>query len=139
MSQPAPLPFVSIIVPVYNDRKRIGRCIESLLRQSYPADRREIIIVDNNSTDGTRDVIGRYPVTLLLNLRACVLMKERYPLTEFCISPDRKKDLFRFEAQVFDLKPLAHFVLGFPDDVIVIEGDPLKEQISLMIKKLLAK
>lgn len=66
MSQPAPLPFVSIIVPVYNDRKRIGRCIESLLRQSYPADRREIIIVDNNSTDGTRDVIARYPVTLLI-------------------------------------------------------------------------
>lgn len=98
-----------------------------------------------NHVPGSIDAFGfsagkkRYAITLLLNMRACVLMKERYPLTEFCISPDRKKDLFRFEAQVFDLKPLAHFVLGFPDDVIVIEGDPLKEQISLMIKKLLAK
>jgi glycosyltransferase involved in cell wall biosynthesis len=59
-------PFVSIIVPVYNDRGRIGACIEALLRQKWPADRREILIVDNNSTDGTRDIIAKYPVRLLV-------------------------------------------------------------------------
>lgn len=66
MMSDSQLPFVSIIVPVYNDPKRIGPCIEALLRQKWPEDRREIIIVDNNSTDGTRDVIARYPVRLLV-------------------------------------------------------------------------
>ena len=30
-------PFVSVIVPVYNDAQRLGLCLESLARQSYPA------------------------------------------------------------------------------------------------------
>jgi len=60
------LPFVSVIVPVYNDEKRIGKCIESLLQQTYPKDRYEIIIVDNNSTDNTREVIKKYPVRMLI-------------------------------------------------------------------------
>jgi len=60
------LPFVSVIVPVYNDERRIGECIKSLLDQTYPRDRYEIFIVDNGSTDGTRKVVQKYPVTLLV-------------------------------------------------------------------------
>ncbi len=56
---------VSIIVPVYNDEEHIAPLIESLLNQDYPRDLLEIIIVDNNSTDRTREIIQRYPVTLL--------------------------------------------------------------------------
>ena len=58
--------LVSVIVPVLNDEARVGRCVEALLAQDHPAERLEIIIVDNGSTDGTRDVVSRYPVTLLL-------------------------------------------------------------------------
>jgi glycosyltransferase AglE len=57
---------VTVIVPVLNDELRIRRCIEALLAQSYAADRREIIIVDNGSTDRTREVVASYPVTLLV-------------------------------------------------------------------------
>lgn len=42
-------PFVSVIVPVFNDQSGIDRCIEALTTQSYPQDRYEIIVVDNNS------------------------------------------------------------------------------------------
>ncbi len=49
-------PFVSIIVPVYNRAEQIGECLESLLRLNYPPDRRQIIVVDDASTDGTADV-----------------------------------------------------------------------------------
>ncbi len=59
-------PFVSVIVPVYNDEARIATCVEALLKQDYPRDRYEVLMVDNGSSDGTRDVIGRYPVTLLV-------------------------------------------------------------------------
>jgi glycosyltransferase involved in cell wall biosynthesis len=59
------LPFVSVIVPVYNDKKRISICIEKLLNQTYPKDKYEIIIIDNNSTDTTPDIVESYPVKLL--------------------------------------------------------------------------
>lgn len=59
------LPFVSVIVPVYNGEKTIEECITSLLNQKYPKDRYEIIIVDNNSTDNTAQIIQRYPVRYL--------------------------------------------------------------------------
>jgi len=59
-------PFVSVIIPVYNDAKRIGLCIEALLRQSYPRERFEIIVVDNGSKDSTHQVVSGYPAVTLL-------------------------------------------------------------------------
>lgn len=59
------LPFVSIIVPVYNGEQTIEACLDSLVNQDYPPDLYEIIIVDNNSTDRTCGIIQKYPVTLL--------------------------------------------------------------------------
>lgn len=40
-------PFVSVIVPVYRDRERLITCLQALEAQSYPANRYEIITVDN--------------------------------------------------------------------------------------------
>jgi glycosyltransferase involved in cell wall biosynthesis len=58
-------PFVSIIVPVYNGSRTIDDLLASLLALDYPAERHEILIVDNKSTDDTRERVQRYPVTLL--------------------------------------------------------------------------
>jgi len=58
-------PFVSVVVPVYNDAGRIRKCIGALLRQTYPSQRYEVLIVDNGSTDSTCSVIKEYPVKLL--------------------------------------------------------------------------
>ena len=63
------IPFVSVIVPVYNDGQRIGKCIEALLIQTYPQAHFEIIIVDNGSNDNTRSVIEEHPVKLLVEDR----------------------------------------------------------------------
>ncbi len=60
------LPFVSIIVPVYNNAKLIFKCVESLLNQTYPKDKMEIIIVDNGSKDNTVKVIEQYPIKLFI-------------------------------------------------------------------------
>lgn len=58
------LPFVSVIIPVYNDPKRIGITIEALLNQTYPSEKYEIIIVDNGSDDNTKETVKKYPVRL---------------------------------------------------------------------------
>ena len=47
----ADLPFVSVIIPVRNDAKRLALCLDSLIGQNYLADRFEIIVIDNGSTD----------------------------------------------------------------------------------------
>jgi len=57
-------PFISVIVPVLNRENDIGRCINSLLALDYPSF--EIIVVDNGSTDKTRDIISRYPVKMVV-------------------------------------------------------------------------
>ena len=54
---------ISVIIPVYNSSEYITQTIESVLRQSHKPD--EIIVVDNNSTDGTIEIIKQYPLTLL--------------------------------------------------------------------------
>ncbi|MDD2653864.1 MAG: PqqD family peptide modification chaperone [Candidatus Omnitrophica bacterium] len=55
-------PKVSIIVPAYNSANKIASCLDSLLELNFPKDQREIIVVDNNSTDRTKEIVLRYPV-----------------------------------------------------------------------------
>jgi len=50
-------PYVSIIIPVYNDENGIQDTLLSLFNQNYPGDKFEIIIIDNNSTDNTHKFI----------------------------------------------------------------------------------
>jgi glycosyltransferase involved in cell wall biosynthesis len=45
---------ISVIVPVYNDPGGVVTTVDSLAAQSYPPAEHEIIVVDNDSTDGTR-------------------------------------------------------------------------------------
>jgi succinoglycan biosynthesis protein ExoA len=52
------LPFVSVIMPVYNEGSFIERSLNSILNQSYPKDRMEIVIADGMSTDKTRSIIS---------------------------------------------------------------------------------
>ncbi|MEX0786314.1 MAG: glycosyltransferase family 2 protein [Dehalococcoidia bacterium] len=48
-------PFVSVIVPMRNERRYIERCLKSLADQDYPRDRFEVIVVDGSSDDGSRE------------------------------------------------------------------------------------
>lgn len=43
----------SIVIPAHNEEKEIGAAVKSLAKLSYPRDEFEIIVVDNDSTDGT--------------------------------------------------------------------------------------
>ena len=54
------LPFVSIILPVYNEETLIAPKMENLLQLKYPRDRIEIIVVDGKSTDNTLQLARKY-------------------------------------------------------------------------------
>lgn len=59
-------PRISIVIPVYNSRKTIEKCIESLLLIDH--DSFEIIIVDDGSTDGTPELCDQYAEIHLIRL-----------------------------------------------------------------------
>lgn len=51
------LPFVSVIIPVYNDRERLKKCLCGLACQDYPRDLYEVLVVDNASTELIEDLV----------------------------------------------------------------------------------
>ncbi|MEM2759473.1 MAG: glycosyltransferase [Nitrososphaerales archaeon] len=52
-------PYISIVIPSYNEEKIIRTKLENTLEVSYPKDRQEIIVVDSSS-DGTPEVVSEY-------------------------------------------------------------------------------
>jgi glycosyltransferase involved in cell wall biosynthesis len=56
------LPLVSVIIATKNEEKNIENCIKSINNQTYPSDKIELLVVDNNSTDRTKEIAKRFSV-----------------------------------------------------------------------------
>jgi len=54
------MPYISIIVPCYNEQDTIGLLLNAVYTQTYPRDKMEVVIADGNSTDQTRQAIERF-------------------------------------------------------------------------------
>lgn len=50
--------LVSVTIVTYNSGRFIRRCLDSVLQQRYPL--KEVIVIDNASTDGTVDILERF-------------------------------------------------------------------------------
>lgn len=59
-NDPKLYPLVSIIVTTRNEEKNIETCLLSIQHQIYPPERIESIVIDNASTDGTKDLARRF-------------------------------------------------------------------------------
>ncbi len=68
-------PEISIICPVYNEEKYIQACIESMIAQDLNKERVELLLVDGNSSDKTREII--------------VSFSEKYSWIKLLDNPDR--------------------------------------------------
>ncbi len=53
-------PLVSAIVTTRNEAKNLQACLSSIAVQTFPREKIEIIVVDNDSRDGTRDIAARF-------------------------------------------------------------------------------
>jgi glycosyltransferase involved in cell wall biosynthesis len=53
-------PLVTAIIVTKNEEKNIGNCLLSLKKQTYPHNKLEVIVVDNNSTDKTKEIAKKY-------------------------------------------------------------------------------
>lgn len=68
MSKDTELLF-SVVIPCYNEESYIDKLLSSLEKQDIDSDKFEVIVVDNNSTDGTSQVVWDYAVYSQLNIR----------------------------------------------------------------------
>jgi GT2 family glycosyltransferase len=60
------VPLFSVVIPTYNRKELLGKCLEALVTQSLDVSRFEVIVVDDGSTDGTSDFLKarRFPFRL---------------------------------------------------------------------------
>lgn len=54
------LPFISVLIPMYNEEKVLHNTLDSLLECDYDRDKMEIIPIDDNSTDSTPEILDEY-------------------------------------------------------------------------------
>jgi len=54
------LPTLSIIVPVKNEEKVVGRLLDALINADYPEDKKEILVVEDGSTDTTAEICAKF-------------------------------------------------------------------------------
>lgn len=52
-------PFISIVIVTYNSKHHLEECLTSLKKTDYPSKKYEVIIVDNNSKDGTDEYVKK--------------------------------------------------------------------------------
>jgi len=58
--------MISVIIPTYNEEKNIENCLKSLLNQTLPRDKYEIIVVDGRSEDRTVKIARKYADKVIL-------------------------------------------------------------------------
>ncbi|MFP4643769.1 MAG: glycosyltransferase family 2 protein [Spirochaetales bacterium] len=61
--------FVSVIVPTYRDWERLRRCLDALERQTYPKDRFEVVVVNNDPDGSVPDLPNSSNVRMLTEPR----------------------------------------------------------------------
>ncbi|WP_324735078.1 glycosyltransferase family 2 protein [Thermococcus sp. SY098] len=113
-------PFVTVIIPAYNEERYIRKCLEAWVNQDYPKDKYEILVYDGISTDRTAEIIKEF--------------EKKYPgLVFYKVNPKRKQ-VFAFNIGIREAKGEYFIIFGahaYP------ERDFLKKSVEtfLEIKK----
>lgn len=106
-----------------------------------------VAITKNNFKHATKhkyephDVFGfalsgkKFEIDLTLSLRACVILREEYPLTSACIKRIPGSTKFRFKTTVYDLKPVSRFILGFLGEIKINGSSAFKNHIREQLAK----
>jgi glycosyltransferase involved in cell wall biosynthesis len=106
-------PFVSVIVPVYNDPAGIRTTLDALTAQSYGA--YEVLVVDNYSTDETREVAAEYADRV-----------------EHVSVLDERRRQGSYAARVRGIRHAEGDVLAFVDADMTVDADWLDRAVETM-------
>jgi cellulose synthase/poly-beta-1,6-N-acetylglucosamine synthase-like glycosyltransferase len=119
-----PEPMISIIIAAYNEEKNIGRRIENLLKQDYPADKMEIIVVSDGSTDLTTNIVERLQKNNNKNPKTAEISPSRLKLIEL------KENLGKPNALNLGVSQSVGEFIIFTDTRQEFKSDAIKELIA---------
>lgn len=92
---------VSVIITTKNEERNIENCLESIKAQSYPQEKIEIIVVDNNSADKTKEIVKKCKEWLApLNVQLFNWGPERSAQRNFGISQATGKYILYLDADM---------------------------------------
>lgn len=87
-------PLVSVIIPVYNSKKTIGKCLESIENQTYP-NIETLVVESKKSDDGTIEESKKFNCKTF-----CLEDQERTAATNFGIDKSKGKYIYRVDSDV---------------------------------------
>lgn len=114
------LPSISIVVPVLNRERTIGKCVQSLMELDYPS--YEVIVVDNGSADKTYEIVSQFPVKLVTEER-----RGPYAARNKGIELAQGEMVFFFDSDCIATKDLLKMLVrNFTDECIAGVGGQLQ-------------
>jgi poly-beta-1,6-N-acetyl-D-glucosamine synthase len=111
-------PFVSVIISVYNEEARVGKKIENLLSSNYPADKLEIMVGSDGSTDGTSKILSEVRDK---RVRSFIFQKRRGKvsvLNDLVANAKGEVLVFCDVRQMFDKDAIRTLVIDFADEKV---------------------
>ncbi len=138
----------SVIICNYNNKKYLGRAIRSCLKQSLHKDNYEVIVVDDASTDESKDVIAGYRdriVPILLNENVGVAEASnigiKNAIGKFIIRVDSddyiNENTLLFMTQIMEQNPDIGFV--YSDHYRVDKDESITERVNINTLDLLLR
>jgi len=118
-------PRVSIIIITFNSADSVEGCLSSVFKVNYPRDKYEVIIVDSGSTDGTLEIVKKFPVDKLIVVEGALRGKARNIGVE--AATGEIVAMVDSDLSASDNDWLAKAVKGFDDDpqVALVRGSDL--------------
>ncbi|MCO6042272.1 glycosyltransferase family 2 protein [Thermococcus alcaliphilus] len=111
------LPFVSVIIPAYNEEKYIAKCLEEWVNQDYPKNKYEILVYDGMSTDKTAEIIQEF--------------ERNYPNLVFYRKNSKRRQVYAFNMGIREARGEFFIIFGahaYP------ERDFLKKSIETFLE-----
>ncbi len=135
-------PYLTVLVPARNEEDAIGTCTASLLAQDYPANKFEIIVIDDQSTDATAAIVATlcaaHPSLRLLRvLERPAGVSPKINALQYGINESKGEIIFTTDADCF-VEPswLSTCVRSFEENVGVVTGTTLfqnKQRVSPLL------
>lgn len=123
--------IISVVIPTYNRKNFLKEAVESVLRQNNV--KKEVIVIDDGSTDGTSDLIKEYPVKYFFqenkgpsSARNLGILNSKGKYISFLDSDDLWLENKLFHQLKF-LKENIDFPIVHTNEIWIRNGKPLKQ------------